>query len=607
MTQVRLTMAEALVRYLAQQYVQIDGEQLRLIPGVWAIFGHGNVAGLGRALAASQQELPTHRAHNEQGMAHAAVAYAKAWRGRRFMACTTSIGPGATNLVTAAAGAHINRLPLLLLPGDTFASRTPDPVLQQLEDGRDAATSVNDCLRPVSKIFERIQRPEQLLSVLPRALQLLTDPAQYGPVTLALPQDVQTEAYDFPEAFFDPRTWRTRRPRPDSTEIDRAVKLIDASRRPMIIAGGGVFMSGAEELLGALAARIGAPVATTQAGHGSLAWSHAQNVGGLGVTGSQCANEIARGSDLVLAVGTRLSDFSTASKTLFANDVDIIGLNICAFDALKMGATEIVCDAAAGLEELRRRCHSSARMPWSGLKCTLKAEWTAAAEEVGAATDGLATDTQVVVAVNRAANPRSVVVCAAGGLPGALHKFYQPSGPGSYHVEYGYSCMGYEIAGGLGVKMAKPEADVIVLVGDGSYLMMNSELATSVATDHKLTVVLLDNRGFGCIHRLQKATGGAAFNNLRGAETPNIDFVAHARALGAVAERVHGVAELAEALDRARRSPISYVVVIETDPNQDASVGGAWWQVPVPEVSLDLDTQQVRRDYESHCRGQKKW
>jgi 3D-(3,5/4)-trihydroxycyclohexane-1,2-dione acylhydrolase (decyclizing) len=594
MKQVRLTMAQALVRYLSQQWVQIGRERHRLIPGVWAIFGHGNVAGIGHALHEFRDELPTHRSHNEQAMAHAAVAFAKAWRGRRVMACTTSIGPGATNLVTAAAGAYINRLPLLLLPGDTFASRGPDPVLQQLENPADAGMSVNDCLRPVSRVFERIQRPEQLLSVLPRAIQVLTDPAQYGPVTLALAQDTQTEAYDFPAAFFEPKTWHTRRPRPDRRELEDALRLLSAAERPMIIAGGGVLLSQAELALGALSCRLGAPVATTQAGHGSLAWTHPQNVGGLGVTGSACANELAAQADVILAVGTRLSDFTTASRTLF-NDAGTIGLNIVAFDAHKQGARPLVADAGEGLRALIEGSSSSGRRAWSALKCTLKSRWQGLVTAETRLSDGLATDAQVVGAVNEAAGDNAVVVCAAGGLPGALHKLYQPSGPGSYHAEYGYSCMGYEIAGGLGVKMARPDSEVFVLLGDGSYLMMNSELATSVSMNQKIIILLLDNRGFGCIHRLQQATGGAPFNNLRPGR--EIDFVAHATALGACAERVDSAADLPQALRRARTSDRSYVVVIDTDPDQDARVGGAWWQVALPEVSPRAEVAAARKSY----------
>lgn len=606
MKTVQLTMAQALVRFLAAQQVREGGVTRRLFEGVWAIFGHGNVAGMGHALHEMQEELPTFRAHNEQAMAHAAVAFAKASRRRRMMACTTSIGPGATNLVTAAAGAHINRLPVLLLPGDTFSGRGPDPVLQQLEDFGEVNLTVNDCLRPVSRLFDRIQRPEQLLSALPRAMQVLTDPAQCGPVTLALPQDVQTEAYAYPEDLFAPQVHHLRRPRPDRRELARALAAVQQARRPLIVVGGGVLYSEAEAELADFAAAWGAPMASTQAGHGAVAWDHPNFVGGLGVTGSAAANRLAQEADLILAVGTRLSDFTTASRTLFEAGARVLAINVNPMDASKHRAVPLLSDALEAVQALHQGLGTHRADPsWTLRALELKASWAGTVAGVCMAQPGLPTDAQVVGAVNAALGDNSVVVGAAGGLPGELHKLYQPPGPGTYHLEYGYSCMGYEIAGGLGVKMAHPEREVVVLVGDGSYLMMNSELATSVSTGHKLTVVLLDNHGFGCIHRLQGATGAEPFNNLRAAQ-PDVDYVAHAAALGAHAEKVDSIEGLRAALTRCLADPRTCVIVIETDPDRGTPEGGAWWEVAVPEVSPRAEVQAARRAYDEAKAAQAK-
>lgn len=597
---VKLTLAQALVRAMGAEWVEVDGIEEPMFAGVFAIFGHGNVSGLGEALAAVQNTLPTYRAHNEQAMAHAATAFAKASFRRRMMACTTSIGPGATNLVTAAATAHVNRLPILLLPGDTFASRTPDPVLQQLEDFGDATISVNDCLRPVSRYFDRLTRPEQLLAAWPHVVRVLTDPVDCGPVTLALPQDVQTEAYAYPEHFFDKRVHHLRRPRPDRTELAQAVEQLARAKRPMIVAGGGVLYSGAARELGIFAEYSGIPVAETQAGKGVLPWSHPQNAGSLGVTGSSAANALAAEADVVLAIGTRLTDFTTASRTVFKDpDVTLIGLNVAPFDAHKHDAVPLVADAREGLAALTEALREwTAPPPWTVRGTALATVWSGVVD--GSTTprgDGAPSDAEVLGVVNRAAGEKSVVVAAAGGVPGELHKLWRAVGPGGYHVEYGYSCMGYEIAGGLGVKLATPEREVYVLVGDGSYLMMSSEIATSVALGLKLVIVVLDNHGFGCIHRLQQATGGAAFNNLLpgcGHFPVAIDFAAHARALGANAEQVRSVEELSSALDRSRSSQKTAVIVIETDPDRTTSAGGAWWEVPVAETSTREAVRQAR-------------
>jgi 3D-(3,5/4)-trihydroxycyclohexane-1,2-dione acylhydrolase (decyclizing) len=597
---VKLTTSQALVRYLAAQQTVIDGKNCALIPGVFAIFGHGNVTALGEALAGVRDRLPTLRAHNEQAMAQAAVAFAKANRRRRFMACTTSIGPGATNMVTAAAVAHVNRLPVLLLPGDVFASRRPDPVLQQVENFGDPTITANDCFKPVSRYWDRITRPEQILRSLPAALSVLLDPADCGPVTLALPQDVQAEAYDYPESFFEPRVHAPIRPGASAGKLRTAATRIAKSRSPLIIAGGGVLYSDAAAQLAEFASRHQIPVAETQAGKGSLPFDHPQNVGAIGVTGSSAANQLARKADLVIALGSRLQDFTTASNSLFpAPGQDLISVNVCRLDAIKNDALALQGDVGRTLQELESLIGTPAeRNDWTRVVQDLRAQWD---QSVLAATkdDGarLPTDAQVLGAVNRRATNRTTVVCAAGGLPGELHKFWKSREAGDYHVEYGFSCMGYEIAGGLGVKLADPARDVVVLVGDGSYLMMNSEIATSVAMGLKLTIVVLDNRGFGCIHRLQTSRGGDAFNNLLDDRAPRIDFAAHAASLGAVARKVNGVAELEEALSKSEAERVTTVLVIDTDPAVSASFGGAWWDVALPQVSSNPNVEKASVGY----------
>jgi 3D-(3,5/4)-trihydroxycyclohexane-1,2-dione acylhydrolase (decyclizing) len=606
-------MSQALLRYLSAQRTELPGGgEAPLVAGVWAIFGHGNVAGLGEALHGARADLPTLRAHNEQAMAHAAIAFAKAHHRRRLMACTTSIGPGATNMVTAAAVAHVNRLPVLLLPGDVFAGRGPDPVLQQVEDFGDPTVTANDCFRPVSRYWDRITRPEQLLASLPAAIDVLTDPAACGPVTLALPQDVQAEAHDYPERFFEPRLHRLRRPGPDAAELAAAAERLRRAAKPLLVAGGGVHYSLAWDALREFAERHGIPVAETQAGKGALPWDHAHQMGSVGVTGSSAANALAAEADLVLAVGTRLGDFASGSRALFQHpDLALVALNVARFDAGKHGALPLVADARRGLAELSAALGGwRAPEAWTAAARRLAGEWARAVD--AATAPGLAvppSEAQVIGAVNRAAGPRDVVVCAAGGLPGELHKLWRASQPGGYHLEYGYSCMGYEIAGGLGVKLAAPDREVFVMVGDGSYLMMNSELATAVAMGKKLVVVLLDNHGFGCIHRLQQACGGAPFNNLlqtgEGGPPPAIDFAAHARSLGALAESVKTVGDLEAAIARARAADRTTVVVIETDPVATTGAGGAWWDVPVPEVSPRPEVRAARDRYVEARRRQR--
>jgi 3D-(3,5/4)-trihydroxycyclohexane-1,2-dione acylhydrolase (decyclizing) len=601
MTTIRLTMAQALVRYLAAQSSEVDGHEVPLFAGVFAIFGHGNVVGLGEALYEAGERLPTLRAHNEQAMALAAIAFAKASRRRRMMVCTSSIGPGATNMVTAAAVAHANRLPVLLLPGDVFAGRRPDPVLQQIEAFGDPTLSVNDCFRPVSRWWDRITRPEQILQSLPQALRVLTDPADCGPVTLALPQDVQTEACNYPETFFTPQCWRFRRPTPDPGQLADAAAALKQARAPLIVAGGGVHYALAGGVLADFAVRHGVPVAETQAGKGALAWDHPMAVGAIGVTGGSAANALAAEADAILAVGSRLSDFTTGSRNLFRNSAaTLIQLNVAGYDAAKHGALPLVADAQAGLEALDGTLGKwTAPAGWTKKARALAGEWNKAVTLATTPSNAaLPSDAQVLGAVNRAAASGDIIVCAAGGLPGELHKLWRCREPGTYHVEYGYSCMGYEIAGGLGAKLAMPEREVWVLVGDGSYLMMNSEIATSVMLEKKLNIVVLDNSGFGCIDRLQRSCGGASFNNLF-ANGSGVDFAAHAASLGATVRQVTSLAELEAALPEMRAERRTTVAVIATDPALSTSAGGAWWDVAVPEVSSRAEIVAARAAYDA--------
>lgn len=613
----RLTMAQALVRHLAALRVEMaDGTHHAYVGGVFSIFGHGNVAGLGEALAAERHVLPTYRAHNEQGMANAAAAYAKANFRQRIMAVTSSSGPGATNFVTSAAMAHINRLPMLLLPGDMFASREPDPVLQQLEDFQHGGLSVNDCLRPVTRYFDRIVRPEQVLSALPRAIQTMVDPATCGPVCLALPQDVQTEAFDCPEHFLHPPLIRFRRPPAEAQELARAVAQLRAAKQPLIVAGGGVLYSQAWDALRTFAQAHGIPVAETQAGKSSLAWNHSLNLGSVGVTGSPAANALASKADLILAVGTRLQDFTTGSQSLFGH-VPVLSLNVQPFDASKRGCMSLVADARCGLEQLHEQLAGwQADAAWSAQARELAGGWSARVTALTSAKPPLGMlpyDAEVIGTVRDSAPDsaeRDIVVCAAGTLPAELHKLWRAGEPGGYHMEYGYSTMGYEIAGGLGVKMARPDKEVIVMVGDGSYMMLNSEIATSVLLGQKLIVVVLDNRGYGCIHRLQRATGNARFNNMlddcvpEGGQGSIIDFAAHAQSMGAQAVHVQDIASLAVAMRAARAATRTQVIVIDTTAERTTQEGGCWWEVAVPEVSSRVEVQQARLSYESAKKAQ---
>ncbi len=601
MKTIRLTAGQALVKYLTSQFVRLDdGSELPLFAGVWAIFGHGNVAGIGEALYQVKDKLPTYRGHNEQSMAHAAVAFSKARRRQQIMVATSSIGPGATNMVTAAAVAHVNRIPVLLIPGDVFASGLPDPVLQQAEDFSDGSTTVNDAFRPVSRYFHRITRPEQLVQALPKAMVALTDPAQCGPATISICQDVQSLAFDFPETMFEKRVWGLRRQAPDSHELAQTLAAIKAAKKPVIVAGGGVRYSRAETELKTFAETHQIPVVETQAGKSSLQADHPLNFGAVGVTGVTCANTVASEADLVLAVGTRLQDFISGSNSLFTSQV--VQLNVQPMDSIKYRALPCVADARIGLQVLSEDLADYKADPdWITYANQSRNEWIEIQQDILSAADGatIPSDAQVVAAVNQSVAANAVVVAAAGSLPSELHKHWNSAQVGGYHLEYGYSCMGYEIAGGVGVKLAEPDREVVVMVGDGSYMMMNSDIATAVSLGLKITIVVLDNRGYSCINRLQMATGGANFNNLlrdtHHEGLAEIDFAAHAGAMGAKAEHVANVGELKASVKAASNHAGVSVVVIDTDP-MHASPGGCWWEVEVPEVSVRNEVLEKRAD-----------
>ncbi|WP_433439041.1 3D-(3,5/4)-trihydroxycyclohexane-1,2-dione acylhydrolase (decyclizing) [Nonomuraea sp. CA-141351] len=600
----QLTVAQAVVRFLAQQWSERDGVEHRFFGGVCGIFGHGNVAGLGQALATSTEDLPYHLSRNEQAMVHTAAAYARASNRLATLACTTSIGPGATNMITGAAGATINRLPVLLLPGDIFSTRVAGPVLQELEDQRSYDISVNDCFKPVSRYWDRINRPEQLPSALLAAMRVLTDPAETGAVTLALPQDVQAEAYDWPDELFARRVWHIPRPAPERAAVFRAARLVKSAERPLIVAGGGAIYSEATEQLRIFAETYGIPVAETQAGKGALPYGHPLAMGAIGATGTTAANALAREADLIIGVGTRYSDFTTASRTIFAPEARFLNLNITAFDAAKLSGMQLVADAREGLADL-----VEAFAGWSGppdayrvRAAELTRSWDAAVDHAYALEGSPLPQSAVIGAVNAAAGDDGVVVCAAGSMPGDLHKLWRPSGPGSYHVEYGYSCMGYEIAGGLGVKMAAPEREVFVMVGDGSYLMMSQELVTAISEGIKLIVVLVDNSGFASIGRLSESVGaerlGTSYRHLDGGPLP-VDLAANAASLGASVLRPESVSDLRKALDAARSASETTVIYVRTDPMaDDAPSSEAWWDVPVAAVGTTDATQAARETYE---------
>jgi 3D-(3,5/4)-trihydroxycyclohexane-1,2-dione acylhydrolase (decyclizing) len=616
---VRLTVGQAIVRFLAAQRSERDGVEHKLFEGCFGIFGHGNVAGLGEALLEAELSdpgaLPYYQARNEQGMVHAATAFARMRNRLSMFACTSSIGPGATNMVTGAALATINRLPVLLLPGDVFATRVANPVLQELEDPRAGDVSVNDTFRAVSRYFDRIWRPEQLPSALLSAMRVLTDPSDTGAVTLALPQDVQAEAHEWPAELFAPRVWRVRRPVPEPAALARAVETLRRARRPLIVAGGGVIYSEATDALREFAEASGVPVAETQGGKGSLPYDHPLAVGGVGATGTTAANALAREADVVLGIGTRYGDFTTASGTAFP-EATFVNVNVAAFDASKRAGVAVAADAREALRAL-----TDALTGWT-TDATYREEAAHRAEEWDATVERayhlgntpLPAQSEVLGAVNDVSDPRDVVVCAAGSIPGDLHKLWRTRDPKGYHVEYGYSCMGYEIAGGFGAKMAAPDRDVFVLVGDGSYLMMAQELVTAVQERVKLIVVLVQNHGFASIGRLSESLGSQRFGTayryrgedgrLSGDVLP-MDLAANAESLGADVLRAHTIDELRAALVKAKASERTTVVHIETDPLVDAPSSESWWDVPVAEVSALDTTKRARADYEKHKQAQR--
>jgi 3D-(3,5/4)-trihydroxycyclohexane-1,2-dione acylhydrolase (decyclizing) len=611
---VRLTLAQAMVRFLAAQRVSRDGEVHRFFRGVFGIFGHGNVTGIGQALEEYEEGLPYFQPKNEQGMVHTAIAYAKARRRLSTFACTSSIGPGATNMVTGAATATINRLPVLLLPGDIFASRTPQPVLQQLEFPHSMDVSVNDCFRPVSRYWDRIQRPEQILYALPEAMRVLADPAETGAVTLCLPQDVQAEAFDCPVHFLQERVHTVERRPCVQERLEEAVALLRQARRPFCIAGGGVHYAAAEEALRRFVDATGIPVGVTQAGMGALPDAQGACLGAVGVTGTAAANRIARDADVILVVGTRLSDFTTASKTQFqAEGVRFIAINVNAFDAAKHGALPLVGDARLALEALTRALEGW-RIPagYGAEIASAREEWARTREELTRSPDGRLTQAEVIRVLNDEAGPGSTVVHAAGGIPGDIHKLWRAKEPDDYHSEYGYSCMGYEIAGALGVKLARPEREVYALLGDGSYLMLSQELLTSIQEGAKLTAILLDNHGYQCIHNLQRGSGSQGFGNefraRKGArlegEPLAVDFIQNAQSLGAKTFTAATAAELSRALQEARATPGSCLIYVPIAPGPGLP-GSSWWDVPIAEVSSSSSVQEKRAAYEEAKKKQR--
>jgi 3D-(3,5/4)-trihydroxycyclohexane-1,2-dione acylhydrolase (decyclizing) len=593
-------MAQALLKFLEQQYISVDGVEQPFVKGVIGIFGHGNVTGLGEALERNSGRLVYIQGKNEQGMVHTATAFAKQSRRRQIYACTTSIGPGALNMVTGAATATINRIPVLLLPGDNFASRQPDPVLQQIEVDSDYTVSAADCFKPVSRYWDRIVRPEQLISAAMNAMRVLTDPAETGAVTLALPQDVQAEAYDYPESFFAKRVWVVDRRPPSAESIARAVRLLAGKKRPLIIAGGGVRYSEAERELTAFAEAFGIPVAETQAGKSSIAWNHPLAVGGVGVTGTLAANRLAREADLIIGVGTRYSDFTTASKWAFRNpDVSFLNLNVNAFDAAKLSGVSLVCDAKAGLTAL---LEAAKQTGWrggyaDGEIAALKAEWDREVDRLyGLESEQGLTQTRALGVINETIGPDAVILNASGSLPGDLHRLWRCERPNTYHMEYGFSCMGYEVSGGFGVALAEPDREVYALVGDGGYLMLHSELLTSLQERTKFTILLFNNHGYQCIHNLQRENGSDGFGNefrfrdeatgrLTGEYLP-VDYAANAASFGAKSYKVGTAEELREALLKAKEEKTTVLIEIAVLPGTNTGGYESWWNVGVPEVSV---------------------
>ena len=612
MATARLTMAQALVRFLMAQRTEIDGRDAPLFPGVFAIFGHGNVTALSEALEAVRDDFPTWRGQNEQSMALAAIAYAKAKKRRQIMVATSSIGPGALNMMTAAGVAHSNRLPVLLLAGDTFASRLPAPVLQQVEHFGEPSVSVNDAFKAVSRYFDRIVRPEQILQSLPQAVALMLDPAACGPAFLGLAQDAQAEAFDYPEAFFEPVTHRVPRPRPDLEQVKAAVGLLRGAKRPLIIAGGGVRYSDAEGELAAFAERHGIPVAETVAGRAVLLHDHPMNVGAAGGLGARSANRMMAEADVVLAVGTRLQDFTTSSWAGFAPDANLIGLNAARFDAHKHRARPVVGDALAGLREIGAGLEGwKAPAEWGETAKRRYAEWNAFVDgRIKPTNQELPSYAQVIGAVNRLCDEDALALTAAGGFPGELAMNWRARSVGSFDCEYGFSCMGYEVAGGWGAKMADPSREVVVLAGDGSYLLMNTDVYSSVLTGMKLIIVVCDNAGFSVIDRLQRNQGIPSFNNQladtkHAGDLVRVDFAKHAESLGAIGLRARGVSGFEDAFREAQANDRTTLIHVEIDPRDWTEGNGSWWEVGVPEVSPRETVRQARADHEAGKKRQR--
>jgi 3D-(3,5/4)-trihydroxycyclohexane-1,2-dione acylhydrolase (decyclizing) len=603
MRTVRCTMAQAVVRYLCNQFTTVDGQRMPLFPGVFAIFGHGNVTCLGEALESAKDVLPTWRGQNEQSMALAAIAFAKAKRRRQIMVATSSIGPGATNFMTAAGVAHSNRLPILFLSGDTFANRRPDPVLQQVEHFGNPTITINDAFKPVTRYWDRITHPEQIISSLPQATNVLLDPADCGPAFIGLCQDTQEIAYDYPAAFFEPTVHSIPRPRPDRDRVAQAAQLLWRAKRPLIIAGGGVHYSLADDKVASFAEARGIPLAETIAGKGTVTHHHPAHVGPIGVIGSTSANEMGADADVILAIGTRLQDFTTGSWTAFAPEARIVSINTARFDAVKHRALAVVGDALETVSELDAALGDWQADPaWAARGAQAFAEWNETLDAVQRPTNApVPTYAQVIGVVNARAGERDRVISAAGGLPGELTKGWRVKAPGTFDCEFGYSCMGYEIAGGWGAAMAEPSRDVIVMTGDGSYMMMNSDIYSSVLTGHKMIVVVCDNGGYAVINRLQNFKGGASFNNLikdcRVKEPFSVDFVRHAEAMGALARRAESLADLGEAIDWAKTTDRTTVISIVTDAFA-WTPGDAWWDVGVPQVSARESVIAARKDHD---------
>ncbi len=601
MNTIRLTMAQALLRYLDQQYISVDGVETKFVKGIIGIFGHGNVTGIGEALERSPGSLTYMQGKNEQGMVHTAAAYAKQKNRRQIYACTTSIGPGALNMITAAATATVNRIPVLLLPGDNFATREPDPVLQQLEVSSDYTISATDPFKAVSKYWDRIVRPEQLMIAATQAMRVLTDPAETGAVTLALPQDVQAEAFDYPESFFARKIHYLDRRPPVQAAIERATEQIARGSKPLLVAGGGVLYSEASVQLVEFAEAFGIPIAETQAGKSAVSWDHPLNVGAIGVTGSLAANRLAREADVVIGVGTRFSDFTTASRSAFQHpEASFININLNSMDAAKLGGEAILADAREGLQALQKELQERQYRSAYGASevADLRAEWNAEVDRLYAAQHeaGLAQTTAVGI-VNRTIDPSSVIVCAAGSLPGDLHRLWRAAEPKTYHMEYGFSCMGYEVSGAFGAALAEPDREVYAMVGDGSYLMLHSEFVTSLQEQKKMTILLFNNNGFQCIHNLQREHGSDGFGNefryresesgrLTGEYMP-IDFAAHARSMGAKSYRAETAEQLEQAIRDAKNETVSTLIEIPVVPGTNAGGYESWWNVGVPEVSAE--------------------